>query len=76
MASAANCELPAYTFAFIASNCISYLMRMKEARKVHGKAANTATKLSFQPKEKAITMEPTTPKMEIIGNAPFGPSNS
>ena len=60
----------------MASKCNSYLMRMKAARKVHGKAANTATRLSFQPNMKAISMQPSMLNVEIIGNAPFSPTNS
>lgn len=51
-------------------------MRMKAARKMHGNAANTVTRLSFQPNEKAIVIHPSMLKMEMRGNTPFIPINS
>jgi hypothetical protein len=71
IASAANWELPEYTSAFRASNSSSYRIRMNAARKMQGRAANTVTRLSFQPKEKAIAMQPIVLQTEIIGKMPF-----
>lgn len=76
IASAANCELPLYTSAFIASNCSSNLMRMNAANRTNGIAAKTATRLSFQPNVKAMMIQPRMLKIEISGKAPFVPSRS
>jgi hypothetical protein len=46
---------------------------MNAARKMQGRAANTVTRLSFQPKEKAIAMQPMVLQTEMIGKMPFSP---
>jgi hypothetical protein len=46
---------------------------MNAARKIQGRAANTVTRLSFQPKVKAIAIQPMVLQIEMIGKMPFRP---
>lgn len=49
---------------------------MNAARNVHGRAAKTATRLSFHPNVNAIIMHPRMLNIEESGNAPFTPTIS
>lgn len=71
--SVAHFALVANTSTFIFSNAFSMRTRKNPAAMANGIADARATRVSFQPKQKAMMIHPVTLKTDVATNAMFTP---